>query len=112
MEPLIQRRGDAHTRLPGPSLTDLIRAFVRYGIFTCGGGSPPIAVLQDELVDRRRWLNHEPFQLSYALSRVTPGTNLLAFCTAAGWLLRGWTGALVSLPAASIPCSSLALAAI
>ena len=111
MEPSIQRDADAQGSVPKPSLMALVRSFVRDGNFTFGGGSATIAVLQDELVDRRRWLGHEPFQLSYALSRVTPGTNLLAFCTAAGWLLRGWAGALVSLLAASIPCATLALAA-
>jgi len=48
--------------------------------------------------------------LSYALSRLTPGTNLLAFCTAVGWLLRRWAGALICLLAASIPCSIIVLA--
>jgi chromate transporter len=48
--------------------------------------------------------------LCYALARVTPGTNLLAFCTATGWLLRLWRGALIAVLAASIPsCALVAL---
>jgi chromate transporter len=34
---------------------------------------------------------------------LTPGTNLLAFCTGIGWLLRGLSGALIALLAASVP---------
>jgi len=49
--------------------------------------------------------------LSLALSRLTPGTNLLAFGTAAGWQLRGWAGALVALTAGSLPSSCLAVLA-
>ena len=41
------------------------------------------------------------------LNRRTPGTNLLAFCTAAGWTSRRWLGAIVALLASSIPCSLL-----
>jgi len=32
------------------------------------------------------------FALCYALSRVTSGTNLLAFETRVGWVVRGWVG--------------------
>jgi chromate transporter len=40
---------------------------------------------------------------------LTPGTNLLAFCVAVGWLIRRLPGALLALAAASLPCSILAL---
>jgi chromate transporter len=43
------------------------------------------------------------------LSRITPGTNLLSFCTGIGWLLRRLPGAIVALLAASIPCSVLVI---
>jgi hypothetical protein len=39
------------------------------------------------------------FNLAYALSRLTPGTNLLAFCTAVGWLILRLPGALLALAA-------------
>lgn len=94
-----------------PSLRELGGVFARYGNMTFGGGSATIAVLQQEIVTRRGWLGQSPFGLSYALSRLTPGTNLLAFCTAAGWFIRGWSGALVALAASSVPCSILAVVA-
>jgi chromate transporter len=93
-----------------PSLRQLAWVFARFGNFTFGGGSATIATLQHEIVDRRHWLGIEPFHLSYALSRLTPGTNLLAFCTAVGWLLRRWAGALICLLTASVPCSILVVA--
>jgi chromate transporter len=40
-----------------------------------------------------------------AVSRLTPGTNVLAYCVALGWMLHRWTGALVALIAASLPAS-------
>ena len=93
-----------------PRLPSLAWVFFRFGNFTYGGGSATIATLQSEVVDRRKWLKTEPFHLCYALSRLTPGTNLLACCTAAGWLMRRWTGAFVCLLAASIPCSAFVVA--
>jgi chromate transporter len=46
--------------------------------------------------------------MAYAASRLTPGTNLLALCSALGWRMRGPTGALVALAAASIPNAVIA----
>lgn len=93
-----------------PKLRTLGWVFARYGNFTFGGGSATVATLQHEIVERRGWTGVEPFHLCFALSRLTPGTNLLACCTAVGWLLRRWRGAIVALLAASIPCSLMAVA--
>ncbi len=90
-----------------PTLRQMASVFGRYANMTFGGGSATIAVLHDQIVERRPWLSQLQFDLCYALSRLTPGTNLLAFCTAAGWTVRRWSGALVALLAASLPCSLL-----
>src|SRR3984957_6561754 len=78
------------------SVAELASIFGRFGNITFGGGSATIAVLHREIVSKRKWISEEVFALCYALSRVTPGTNLLAFETGAGWIVRGWSGALVS----------------
>jgi hypothetical protein len=54
--------------------------------------------LHGEIVERRHWIGRQSFDLAYALSRITPGTNLLAFCTAVGWMLRSWFGAITATP--------------
>lgn len=94
---------------PRPTLRAIAGVFARYANMTFGGGSATIAVLHDQIVERRAWITPAEFHLSYALSRLTPGTNLLAFCTAAGWTARRWLGAIVALIAASVPCSVLAV---
>ena len=88
-----------------PSLGRIVSFFARYGNFTLGGGSATSAVMHHELVTKRRWMNDDSFALCFALGRLTPGTNLLANCTALGWLLRRLPGALLALLAASIPCT-------
>ena len=40
-----------------------------------------------------------------AVSRLTPGTNILAYCVGLGWSLHRWAGALAALAAASVPAS-------
>ncbi len=89
------------------SVAALARVFLRNGTFTFGGGEATTASLQRELVVNRGWLSQHQFGACYAVSRVTPGTNLLAFCTAVGWTLLGMRGALWALLLASIPGAAL-----
>jgi len=96
---------------PPPSLVQVADVFARYANFTLGGGSATVAVMHRELLDKRRWLSLDNFTLCFALARLTPGTNLLAFCTGVGWLLRGMPGAVVALLASSIPCTLIVVAA-
>lgn len=88
-----------------PSLAQIADVFVRYANFTLGGGSATVSGLHRELLDNRRWVSPDDFALCFALARLTPGTNLLAYCTGTGWQLRGFSGAVVALLAASIPCT-------
>lgn len=93
-----------------PSLIEIGGVFARYANLTLGGGSATAATMHRELVVKRRWLTEEQFTLCFALGRVTPGTNLLAFCTGFGWVLRGLAGAFTALLVSSIPCAMLVAA--
>lgn len=93
-----------------PSLKQIADVFVRYANFTLGGGSATTAVIHSEIVGKRHWVSEEQFALSFALGRLTPGTNLLAFCVGIGWILRRWAGAIVALLASSIPCTLFVVA--
>jgi chromate transporter len=88
-----------------PSLKQIGDVFVRYANFTLGGGSATTAVIHGEIVGKRRWVSEEQFALSFALGRLTPGTNVLAFCVGIGWILRRWAASIITLLAASIPCT-------
>jgi chromate transporter len=83
--------------------------FLRVGNTTFGGGDPTMAVLQREMVNRLGWITGEQFGLCYSLARLTPGTNVLAFCAAAAWLAGGWVGAAVAVLAACVPSAVLAV---
>jgi chromate transporter len=89
------------------TLARLAGIYLRVGNLTFGGGDPTIVALQRELSHRYGWLSNEQFALSFALARVTPGTNLLAFCAGAAWLLLGWAGAIVAVIVATIPSAAL-----
>jgi chromate transporter len=81
--------------------------YTRIGSTTFGGGDPTMAALQGELF-ARKWLNREQYGLVYALARVTPGTNILAFCAGTGWLALGWMGAVLAVVGASLASAVVA----
>jgi chromate transporter len=89
--------------MPQVPLTRLTWIFLRVGNLTFGGGDPSMAALQSELVVTRRWLNAEQYALIYALARITPGTNLVAFSAAAAWKIRGWMAAILAVLAMTFP---------
>jgi chromate transporter len=74
---------------------------------TFGGGDPTLAALHTELVGIRNWITSEKYALVFALARITPGTNLLAFCVGVSWQLLGWVGALASVLAMTVPAAIL-----
>ena len=92
-----------------PTLRSLTGIFLRVGNSTFGGGVPTIAALQREFVDRRRWLSPEDYALAFSLSRVTPGTNVIAFCAAAGARILGFRGALSGALSETVPSAVLAI---
>ena len=92
-----------------PTLRKLTGVFLRIGNSTFGGGVPTIAALQRELVEQRSWLSPEDYALAFSLARVTPGTNVIAFCTAVGAQILGLRGALAGALAETVPSAVLAV---
>ena len=66
-----------------------------------------MAVLQREMVNRRKWLTAEQYGLIYGLARVTPGTNVLAFYAGSAWLLRGLKAAAVAVLSICLPSAAM-----
>jgi chromate transporter len=98
----IERADDAVA--PEPSLPEFTGVIFRAANFTVGGGGPAVAILLREMVHKRRWMSEQGYAICFALARVTPGTNMIAFYTATGWLVKRWRGAIAALIAGSLPC--------
>jgi chromate transporter len=95
--------------MTGPTLPSVLAIYAKAGNTTFGGGDPTMAVLQRELCERRNWLTADQFALAFSLARVTPGTNVLAFCAATGHMMLGWVASIGTVLAASAPSAVLAV---
>jgi chromate transporter len=95
--------------MPRPTLAKLAGVFLKVGNTTFGGGPPTMAALEREFVERYRWLGHEEYGLAFALARLTPGTNVMAFCAATGWQILGWAGAVAGTLSVTLPSAVIAV---
>ena len=93
-----------------PSLRALASVFARAGNSSFGGGTATIVEIERQVIDRHGWIGRDDAHLAYAISRLAPGTNLLAYCVGVGWQMRGVVGAVVAIGAASLPCAVIATA--
>lgn len=75
---------------------ELFYSFFKIGTFTIGGGYAMIPLMEQELVDRRRWLDREEFLNQLALSQSMPGVLAVNMATGLGYRLRGLPGALAA----------------
>lgn len=90
------------------SLLDLYLSFSWLALQGFGGA---LAVIQQELVEKKRWLTREEFVEEWAAAQVLPGPNAVNLALMLGARHFGWRGALASvLGMVSIPvCILLAL---
>lgn len=80
---------------PKPGVLTLGWVLLRLGAFAFGGLGATLALLQRELVDRRRWLRPHDISEALAFSQALPGSTGIQVVAYLGWRLRGWPGALV-----------------
>ena len=71
-----------------PSLRN-IAWLVGYDVNRTPGGLASMELLRRSL-GARGWLTDDGHALFVAISRLTPGTNILAYCVALGWQLAHW----------------------
>ena len=89
------------------SLRELAAFFLRLGTTAFGGPAAHIAIMEDELVRRRRWLSRETFLDLLGASSLIPGPSSSELAIHIGYLRAGWVGLVVAgccfiLPAALI----------
>ena len=76
-----------------PDWKEARRFFARLGWVSFGGPAGQIAILREELVERRRWLTPQEFSAGLNFSMLLPGPEAHQLVIYAGWKLHGLRGA-------------------
>ena len=85
------------------SLETLFFTFFKIGLFTFGGGYAMIALLEEEFIQRRKWLDKDEFLDMTAIAESTPGPVAINSATYLGYKLAGVPGAAVATVAVCLP---------
>lgn len=83
--------------------TDLFLSFLKIGAFTFGGGYAMIALLENEFVTKKKWMDKDDFLNMIAIAESTPGPVAINSATYIGYKNAGVIGAALSTLAVSLP---------
>ena len=85
------------------NLGTLFFTFFKIGLFTFGGGYAMIALLEEEFIQRRKWLDKDEFLDMTAIAESTPGPVAINSATYLGYKLAGVPGAATATVAVCLP---------
>jgi chromate transporter len=78
------------------AVAEVARVFLRLGVTAFGGPAAYIAMLEDEVVTRRRWIGREDFLDRLGAASLIPGPTSTEMVIYLGYLRAGWPGLAVA----------------
>jgi chromate transporter len=81
---------------PSQSLWELARLFLRLGVLAFGGPAAHIAMMEDEVVARRKWLTRDQLLDLIGATNLIPGPNSTELAIHIGFARCGWRGLIVA----------------
>ena len=75
---------------------DLFITMLKIGLFTFGGGYAMIALLENEFVSRRKWIEKNEFLDMVAIAESTPGPIAINAATYIGYRVLRFRGSLIA----------------
>ena len=82
---------------------NLFLTMLKIGLFTFGGGYAMIALLENEFVSKKEWIEKDEFLNMVAIAESTPGPIAINAATYIGYKLLGFLGSLTATVAVCIP---------
>jgi len=79
-----------------PSFAEAFRFWVKLGFISFGGPAGQIAIMQTELVDRKRWISQSRFLHALNYCMLLPGPEAQQLAIYIGWLLHKTRGGIVA----------------
>jgi chromate transporter len=79
-----------------PSLGEALRFWLKLGFVSFGGPAGQIAMMHQELVEKRRWISERRFLHALNYCMLLPGPEAQQLATYLGWLLHRTTGGILA----------------
>ena len=88
-------------------LREIAGLFLKLGVIGFGGPAAHIALMEDEVVEKRGWLSRERFLDLVGVTSIIPGPNSTEMAIHLGFLRGGWPGLLLAGACFIVPAVSL-----
>ena len=82
---------------------DLFLTFVKIGLFTFGGGYAMISIIENECVEKKKWITHDEMMNLTVIAESTPGPIAINAATYVGFKLGGIPGSVFSTVGITLP---------
>jgi chromate transporter len=79
-----------------PTFSEAFRFWLKLGFISFGGPTGQIAIMQTELVDRKRWISQSRFLHALNFCMLLPGPEAQQLAIYIGWLLHKTSGGIVA----------------
>ena len=76
-------------------LAEVVKLFLKLGITAFGGPAAHIAMMHDEVVKRRKWMDDQQFLDMLGATNLIPGPNSTEMAIHIGFLRAGWLGLVI-----------------
>ena len=77
-------------------LLELFFTFAKIGLFTFGGGYAMISIIENQCVERKKWISSDEMMTITVIAESTPGPIAINCSTFAGYKRAGISGALAA----------------
>jgi chromate transporter len=78
------------------SLAEAFRYWLKLGFISFGGPTGQIAIMHQELVERRRWISERRFLHALNYCMVLPGPEAIQLATYIGWMMHKTRGGIIA----------------
>lgn len=93
----------------GGELGELARLFLKLGFLAFGGPAAHVAMMREEVVTRRRWMDDQEFLDLVGATNLIPGPNSTELAIHLGRLRAGWRGLVVAGACFIVPAALIVL---
>jgi chromate transporter len=90
-------------------LWELAALFLRLGSTAFGGPAVHVAMMHDEVVERRRWISEQRFLDLLGATNLVPGPNSTEMAIHVGFMRAGWPGLIVAGASFIVPAMLIVL---
>ena len=90
-------------------MVELARLFLKLGVIGFGGPAAHVAMMREEVVVRRRWMDDQEFLDLVGATNLIPGPNSTELAIHLGRLRAGWSGLLVAGACFIVPATLIVL---